>query len=173
MKENLEDFLITLCCDIYEANKSWWKQLARRAYTWKNTTTGPASERKGAPTKGQTLRRRGVSGIWHQCWVLIALSFSIPGLIGGKKCLAWFLDLHVEGSWISEPPPNRVDAYTYICTLTSLCARGSALSKQLPREQLVSERERESERGERQGALGGGKVISFWKNTASPSPAKS
>lgn len=119
-----------------------------------------------------------ISEVWHLCWVLIVLSFNILEL-QSKKRKKWepgmFLHRFACRGFLNKwpHPPHRFPVHTHTYTSTTPCDWGAALSKQLPREQLVRGRERKWEKGETGGCWGGGKVISFWKNTASPSPAKS
>jgi len=113
---------------------------------------------EGASTKGQALRKPGVSGIWHWCWVLIMLSFSIPGPQREKAWQGFYADLHVEGSWISDqptpppPPPSSRCINPHIHSnlppaFGDLHCRNSCQGNSLS--QRERERERKWERGER------------------------
>lgn len=158
---------------------NWWMKATRQeSLHLEKHDDGASHWTEGTPpTKGQALRKLGVSGIWHWCWVLIMLSFSIPGPQREKAWQCFRVDLHVEGSWISDqppppPPPSslwhiRTNPYIHSnlpSTLGDLHCGNSCQGNSLS--------QRESEKV-REGALGRGKVISFWKNTARPSLAKS
>lgn len=63
-----------------------------------------------------------------------------PGVWVRKSLACFHADLHVEGSWISDPPIPTVWTHTRMYRLQPTPrVWGSALSKQLPREQLVSD----------------------------------
>lgn len=149
-------------CNCWSESSSPGELTPGKTWLWGRPLNGRGSNKRPGPQKAQGFR--------HLTLVLSAnrAQFQHPGA-SDKKSLACFCAyLHVEGSWISDPPPPHTHTYTYIDSnlplrlgicIVETAAKGTA---------CLREREKV-----REGALGGGKVISFWKNTASPSPAKS
>lgn len=107
---------------------------------------------EGAPTKGQALRKRRVSGIWHWCWVLIVLSFSIPGPQTRK---AWHVSALIcmwrVPELVTPPTPHT---YIHIHWLQPPPAFGDLHCRNSCQGNSLSQRERESERGSTGGREG-------------------
>lgn len=143
-----------------------------KTWLWGQPTNWRGSNIRPSPQKAQGFR--------HLTLVLSAnlSQFQHPGTSGKKtpKKTAWHVSMLIcmwrVPELVNPHPIARTHTHTYTLQLPpaggDLHCRNSCQGNSLSQR----ERERKWERGER-GRTGGGGVISFWKNTASPSPAKS
>lgn len=142
-----------------------------KTWLWGQPTNRRGSNKRPSPQKAQVFQ--------HLTLVLSAnlSQFQHPVTSEEKKKTAWHVSMLIcmwrVPELVNPHPIARTHTHTY--TLQLPPAGGDPHCRNSCQGNSLSQRERESERGEREGALGvsGGGVISFWKNTASPSPAKS
>lgn len=134
-------------CNCWSESSSPGELTPGKTWLWGRPLNGRGSNKRPGPQKAQGFR--------HLTLVLSAnrAQFQHPGA-SDKKSLACFCAyLHVEGSWISDPPPTP-HTYIHIHWLQPPPAFGDLHCRNSCQGNSLSQRERESERGSTGGREG-------------------